>query len=986
MWELGEGRVRCITLRIMAVAEGRLVGRDVELEVVDRALGRLRQGYGSALAVLADAGIGKTRVLEEVSRRAHRGEVVVRASASEFEGSVPYGALVAAFDHLFSGQSALTASQLAALDASHTRALHQVLLSYPDSRLTPVTDPAPAHEVLRAFRALLETVTNHASHLFLLDDLQWADSATIAAVTALLRRPVRGRLLMVIATRTRQTPAGLMTGIDDAVHSGYADRLDLRALTLGETRELVGPERDENEVATLYEASAGNPFYLQQLQRASTLDRRARQANGAPTLGESLPPAVTAALTAELESLAFPTRRYLEGASVAGDPFDPELAALAADIEPEAAVTALDELLSGDLVRHDQVPRTFRFRHPLLRRAVYQAAPGGWRMTAHARCAQEMGRRGTPPSVIAPHVEQSARHGDTHAVELLSEAGRQLVHGGSPADGARFHAAALRLASAPADSAQGVALRLSAASAYAAGGRFEAARELCLDALATVGQNHEDAAVALTSVCAGAEHWLGLHDQAHARLTEAVARMSPDTTNLISLYIQLCFDSLYRLDPSTMTLWGRRAAEVAQAQGDVVAHLHALALTALGGSLGALPDAADALAAASALADTITDEHLAEHPGHLAALAGAAYHLDDYAAAGRHIDRALRVARAGGRAELLQTMYWAGIIHHARGDLTSALDAMDTATEIAGADGTDNGQATFLATRALLCATLGDQNGALMAAGESVHRTRDETFSLGSVMSRLAYALALLESGQPGPALDQLDACGSPQRLPRRWQTETLAISSACHLAADHPELANREAARARQVAAVVAFPTAHAVAQRATATIECAIGDPHAASECAKDALATYEQVGAVLEAERTRLLHGRILAAAGEHEAAVEQLQVSASRFDQLGAHGLRSAAEQELRKLGARRHRRSTPARNDGSALASLTGREHQVAHLVAQGRTNPQVAAELFVSTKTVESHLRNAFHKLHVSSRLELARLIDREEPGAMSAG
>jgi DNA-binding NarL/FixJ family response regulator len=708
--------------------------------------------------------------------------------------------------------------------------------------------------------------------------------------------------------------------------------------------------------------------------------------DGAQTSGENLPPSVTAALTAELESLDFRARRYLEGASVAGDPFDPDLAAVAADMEPDAVVAALDELLSGDLVRRDQVPRTFRFRHPLLRRAVYQAAPGGWRMTAHARCAQEMDRRGAPPSVIAPHVEQSARHGDSRAVELLSEAGRQLVRGGSPAEGARYYVAALRLASAPPDSAQGIALRLSAASAYAAGGRFEEARALCLDALATVGQDHDDATVALTSVCASAEHWLGLHDQAHARLTEATVSLSPDTTNLVSLYIQLCFDSLYRLDPTTMTLWGRRAVELAQAQGDVVAHLHALALTALGGSLDAVDDAHDALTQASALADAITDEHLAEHPGHLAALAGAAYHLDDYASAGRHIGRAVRVVRAGGRAELLQTMYWAGIIHHAKGDLTSALDAIDTATEIAGADATDNGQATFLATRALLSATLGDQNGALQAAGESVRRTRNETFSLGSVMSRLAYALALLESGQPGPALQQLDACGNPELLPRRWQTDTLAISSACHLAADHPGLAKREAARARRVAAEVALPTAHAVAQRVTATVECTIGDAQAALECAKDALATYEQVGAVLEAERTRLLHGRILALAGEHEAAVEQLQTSASRFDQLGAHGLRSAAEQELRKLGIRRHRRSKPARNGGSALASLTGREHQVALLVTQGRTNPQVAAELFLSSKTVESHLRNVFHKLHVSSRLELARLIDREDPGAMPAG
>ena len=141
-----------------------------------------------------------------------------------------------------------------------------------------------------------------------------------------------------------------------------------------------------------------------------------------------MPAAVIASLAEELGLLSDDTRRVLRGAAVAGDPFEPDLAAAAAGADDATAMAAFDELLDLGLVRPTDVPRRFRFRHPLVRRAVYESAPGGWLLGAHERCAQVLAERGAPAAARAHHVEFAARHGDLAAVAVLTR-GRD---GGDP--------------------------------------------------------------------------------------------------------------------------------------------------------------------------------------------------------------------------------------------------------------------------------------------------------------------------------------------------------------------------------------------------------------------------------------------------------------------------------------------------------------------------------------------------------------------------
>src|SRR5690349_13608526 len=129
-------------------------------------------------------------------------------------------------------------------------------------------------------------------------------------------------------------------------------------------------------------------------------------------------------------------------------------------------------------------------------------------------------------------------------------------------------------------------------------------------------------------------------------------------------------------------------------------------------------------------------------------------------------------------------------------------------------------------------------------------------------------------------------------------------------------------------------------------------------------------------------RLLAAAALARAGDPEAAAEQLTLAAVAFEAAGAVRRRNAAERELRRLGRRGpYRRTRAGAREGGGIAALTERELQIARLIVDRRTNAEIAGELFLSVKTIESHIRNVFFKLGASSRVEVARAVERAERG-----
>ena len=166
-------------------------------------------------------------------------------------------------------------------------------------------------------------------------------------------------------------------------------------------------------------------------------------------------------------------------------------------------------------------------------------------------------------------------------------------------------------------------------------------------------------------------------------------------------------------------------------------------------------------------------------------------------------------------------------------------------------------------------------------------------------------------------------------------------------------------------------------MAHRAAAAVALAKGDSRIATTRALAAAALAEESGARVDAGRARTLAGRALAAGGERDRAMAELERAAGELAACEALRYHAEAEHELRKLGRRFSRRTRPHDPDADGVDALTPRELDVARLVVDRRTNPQIAQTLVLSEKTIESHMRNIFRKLNVSSRADAARAMER---------
>jgi ATP/maltotriose-dependent transcriptional regulator MalT len=962
------------------------VGRADELEALERVLDEVSRGPSGAIELVGEPGIGKTRLLSELAARAElRGHLVLSGSASELERDLPFSVFVHALDEYV---ESLDRNLLSALDDEVRAELAHVFPSL--SALAAGRTVALQHERYRSHRAvrsLLEQLARSGPLVLVLDDFHWADSASAELLGALLRRPPAAAVLLAVALRPRQTPERFAAALERAHRAAALARVEVGALSVDEARMLLGERVDAAGAAVLYRESGGNPFYLEQLARSTARAGSAVLAPNVSLAGLGVPPAVAASLSEELTVLSDGSRLVLEGAAVAGDPFELELAAAASATSEGSATTAVDELLELDLVRSTAVPRRFRFRHPLVRRAVYEATAGGWRIGAHERCAEALAARGAGAAARAHHVERSARHGDLEAVAALREAGTAAARL-APDSAARWFGGALRLLPQSAPTQERIKLLLAQAAAMSAAGHFVDAHDVLLEAVAIVPSQSSALQTTLATACAGVERQLGRYELAHARLVGAL-RALPGQVSVesVELLIELTLNEFYRSRFETMHRWAERAAGEAKLVGDRSLTAAALAMPALAAALtGPTATARSHRAEAAALVDELSDNELLLRPDAAAWLAAAEIYLDLYAEADAHATRALALARTSGRGDPLFRLYpILPRIWYVRGKLAEAAELLDGAIEAGRLLASPPALAGNFFNRSVVALAAGDLDVALATAEEGVELTRELDDGFVAAWAAVRLAAVLLESGQPERAVELLLVRAGGEEvtlIPGGWRAYCLELLTRCWLALDRRGEAERAGRLAEATAAVARLPLAGAWADRAAAAIALHSGDAAVAAERALASADVAQEVGAPIEEALSRTLAGRALAQSGRRERAIAELQRAATAFESCGALRYRESAERELGKLGRRPHRRTRAGKADGKGLDLLSERELQVARLVVDRRTNPEIAATLFLSQKTVETHLRNIFRKVGVSTRVELARAVERAENGA----
>ena len=953
-----------------------VVGRAAELEAIDRAISELCEGRSTPLAVQGEPGIGKTRLLAELAKRADaRGCIVLGGSASELERDLPFWVFVDALDEYVAGLDPQVVGSLPEEVRSEIAYVMPSLSEFATGDAPMVQDER--YRAHRAIRELLERLAVGRPLVLMLDDVHWADAASVELLSALLRSPPDAAVLVVIASRPRQRPERLVTALERTDRLGGLTQLQLGGLARDAAGALLGDDVGRERADVLYEEAGGNPFYLQQLARSHSAPARSVPGRGdLEAIG--VPVAVIASINEELGLLSADTRRVLRGAAVAGDPFESDLAAAAADVDDVTAMEALDVLLELGLARVTDVPRRFRFRHPLVRRAVYVSAPGGWLLGAHERCAQVLAARGETALARAHHVEFAARHGDLAAVAVLTEAGAAATLR-APASAARWFSAALRLLP-EAHGGQRVELLLARARAVAAEGRLAESHADLLESIRLAPADAVGLRVQLATTCAGVERLLGRHEEAHRRLIAGLDQLpDPAAPDAIALMIELAIDGLFRADPESVCDWGTRSLRAARELGERPLVAAAAAILALGHAVaGSIAEAQSAYAEASALVEAMSDAELGARVDAAAYLTSAATYLDRYDEAVAHAERALRLGRAAGRLHptLLPAL---GAAHFMRGRLDEAAKVLDDGIEAGRLSGITQSMAWTLRNRALLSVVAGDLDAALDMAEEAHELTRRLDQSVLTSWAAMAVARASVMAGQSQRAIDVLAGDEAMlMAIPGAWRAMGLDALASAYAELGRSDEAARTAASAEAHAAALGLPMAIAWAQHAAAVVAMQTGEHRTAAERALASAAAAEEVGAVIEAALSRMLAGRAFAAAGETDRAVAEIQRAAATFGACGALPHRDAAEQELRRLGKRVHRPTRRGTAGGEGLAALTARELQVTALVVDRNTNPQIAAELFLSQKTVETHLRNIFHKFGVSSRVELARAVERE--------
>lgn len=946
------------------------VARSAVLTAVTGALADLDLPAGRperrlAWEVVGEPGTGKTWTLEHLRIAARdQGRSVLAGRARQSWRDMSYRPLVGALEALCQQQLVSALGRTPAPPTSpETRRLIGELLPRADA-------PAPGRA--RDWRALFEELARPCGLVVVLDDMHWADPATVNLVGQLLRRPPAAPVLLALGYRPRQLGARL-AGVLAA--ADRLERVTLAPLPVAEAHALLGPDTDRATALARHAAADGNPRYL-----AAVADADAWQLtpgiDGMLAL-TALPSAVQEATDAELAGLSRAAHVVGWAAAVAADTVDPGLLAAVADLDAADVSRGVDELLDHDLIRQCGTSPRYRLRHPVVRFALYGAPDESWRRAAHLRAATALARRGAGPLVLAHHLARSGR-GVTPRLAVRLAAAAVPAATGTPTATARVLTEVLRrMPHGGPWTAVRDPLCAQLAHALALAGQLPASRQVARDLLRQPAV-HGDARARAMATYALAARLLGdtaAQTEALRRYTETAHAADDTAAALVAL--EWATTALLAGDGRQAFHAAARVWHAAERRGDRPLEAAARAVGALAAAVnGDVPAANRHRDRAALLVDAFADGELARCLAAAAALGWCEVLLEHHTAAARHLRRALAVAAGSGQRHLAPHLFaGAAVARQLAGDLTDATRAADDALAAADTLGSDDLRAMAFTIRCAIALCGGDRDTAVRA-GELAVAAGGARPGRWSPAAGIALAHARL-AARPGPAhVATLLRAGGGPGLPGVPPVHR----AVCYAALVHAELSrDRQAAAAdwlhrlessaRHVPELLR-PAGYALLARARLLL--ATGQPVAAQPLASEAAATFTRAGAALDIARCDLITGLAATRLGRRAQALSDLKRAQVAFADAGAPGLHRAAVRALRRLGHR-----TGYADAGSPL---TDRESEVARLVAAGHTNAQVAARLALSPRTVDAHLRHIFEKLGVANRTALAAAVTRLPP------
>jgi DNA-binding CsgD family transcriptional regulator len=956
----------------------RLVGRSAEVRTLGSALGELAAGRGVIIEVTGDPGIGKTRLITELGVQAGRRRIeVLTGNATEFERDLPFGVFVQALADRYRR----AAPDLPAEEAQRLSALFSGLGA-----------PGSGMERFRVYAAVRELLTawSQAGLVLALDDMHWADPGTIELADYLVRRPPAAALMLVIAQRGRQAPVRLAGTLARGIELGTVARIELGPLSPTDLAELAGPGLDDRTLQDICAESAGNPLYL----LAAAASRRAAGNAAARPSGTSRPgiaagttAGTTAAgndqapnpleevLLAELAPLTTPQATIAAAGAVIGEQFSIDALPPVAGLSHEEVATAVGALTRRDILRPVAGwPAVLTFRHPVLRRVIYQNAEPAWRAAAHRRALAELTGRGAPAAELAHHVAASSGGqlpGDLQI--LLSAASRAMSS--APGTAAHWLKIALEIMPDDAEHAQQrleILLRLT--RALGAAGHVAESRELMHEILRLVPMRPAGPRVAAVAFCARMERQLARFPEARALLeAELASSRAADTGEGVTLAIEYGLVAVQCADFPSARGVVMSAMERAHRRGDRLRHAFALAVSALGEVYeGNIKDAERAADAAVALVDRMSDAELSGEPECLAVLGWAELFAERYPAATRHFARGAAISRHSGQDHVLPRLLLGECMMACwGGPLDRAIMLAEEAEEVARHTDGHDVLGLALGLKALALSWAGgpdnDKQAADLAEQAAAIVPPDSVWWARTVAT--VRAATLLRSGDPGQCLQVMTGLGgnSLSLLQSSIRPIFLDMLTAASVRSGDIAMAREWSQRADAEARRLGLAGQRGYALRSRGYLLSATGRHDRAAACFAAAADLLGSAGLAVGQGWALAMAAPSAVAAGRTEAARAMAREAHSLGQVVASERIRSFADTTLQRLAAR------PAAQDrADPLAALTIREREVARLAATGLTSRDIAARLSLSPRTVDTHLSRVYRKLGLGSRAALA--------------